>query len=358
MLIFVFSLIGMLVIAICLALFPLINWPLVKAPLFKVSNKKLSSSLLLPGLLFIIIPMLICGLYYHWGNFGAFKRWYTTQLNKDEIKKLKQELKTPEVVIARMRQHLIKDPNSAEGWYLLGRLYFSLAKYRDAVEVLAKAYALQPQNEDIRLQYAQSLFFAQDQQLQGVAKDIIDQTLLKQPYNLMALNLKAIDAYHKNDFQTALDAMKKILPAYKPGSVESTNLLQLITQTQYKISATHQPVQVVVIVKLAKSLRNQVTAQEKVFIYAKAVTGPPMPLAIVQKQVSDIPCKVILDDSTAMLKGMNLSNFTKVKIIARVSPSGQALPQTGDLIGQSSVVELANVKQPVTVEIADKYNKD
>jgi cytochrome c-type biogenesis protein CcmH len=86
-------------------------------------------------------------------------------------------------------------------------------------------------------------------------------------------------------------------------------------------------------VSLAPELKTSVAATDTVFVYAQAVSGPKMPLAIVRKQVSDLPLTVALTDALAMMPNMKLSNFTEVKLLARVSKSGNAMTQPGDLLG-------------------------
>jgi cytochrome c-type biogenesis protein CcmH len=101
---------------------------------------------------------------------------------------------------------------------------------------------------------------------------------------------------------------------------------------------------VTVEVSLASELKPSASPSDTLFIYAQALTGPKMPLAIVRKQVSDLPVKVTLDDSTAMMPAMKLSNFGEVKLLARISKSGQAVKQAGDLIGtvENAAVSGAN----------------
>jgi cytochrome c-type biogenesis protein CcmH len=93
-------------------------------------------------------------------------------------------------------------------------------------------------------------------------------------------------------------------------------------------------------VSLAKSLAGKVSPEDTVFIFAKATQGPKMPLAILRKQVKDLPLSFSLDDSQAMSPQTRLSGFAEVVVGARVSKSGEAMPQPGDLQGQSAPVKL------------------
>ena len=89
------------------------------------------------------------------------------------------------------------------------------------------------------------------------------------------------------------------------------------------------------------------------FIFAKAKNGPPMPLAAVRKQVKDLPIEVILDDSMAMMPTMKLSSFKQVEIVARISKSGSAKAQSGDLQSDSHIAS-AGQKETVKLRI-NKY---
>jgi cytochrome c-type biogenesis protein CcmH len=84
-------------------------------------------------------------------------------------------------------------------------------------------------------------------------------------------------------------------------------------------------------VSLSPALKSSVSPNDTVFVFARAVDGPPMPLAIVRLKVADLPASFRLDDSNAMAPNMNLSSFDKVTVTARVSKSGNAMPQSGDL---------------------------
>lgn len=91
-------------------------------------------------------------------------------------------------------------------------------------------------------------------------------------------------------------------------------------------------------VRIAPALTGKYGAGDTVFIYARAAEGPPMPLAILRRKASELPLEFALDDSMAMAPGAELSSFPRIVVTARVSRSGQAKPQAGDLQGASTPV--------------------
>ncbi len=104
-------------------------------------------------------------------------------------------------------------------------------------------------------------------------------------------------------------------------------------------------------VSLSPELQKSVNPGDTVFIYAQALSGPKMPLAIVRKQVSDLPITVTLNDTMAMMPKMKLSNFDQVKLLARISKSGNAMSQAGDLLGVVEQVSLSGENNPHTIII-------
>ena len=98
--------------------------------------------------------------------------------------------------------------------------------------------------------------------------------------------------------------------------------------------------------KLAKTAK----PDDTLFVFARAANGPRMPLAVMRAKVSELPMKYRLDESMAMQPGMNLSHFDQVVVVARISPSGEAMPQKGDLQGTSKTVNVGKDKADITID--------
>lgn len=300
------------------------------------------------------VPMIAALLYYHWGSETQLAAYYQQQRMAPKVQAMLEELQTPDEVIDRLKERLAIEPDSAKGWYLLGRIYFTQAEFAEAVDAFAKAYKLDESDTDVATQYAQSLYFADQHQLQPNTKQIVDKVLKAEPGNFAALNLLAVAAYEQKDFDTAIhywEQMLSLIPEMDPAHQEILNAIsqaQVARQDSQKTTATEK---LTVQVDLAEPLRKQVSPETTVFIYAKSVDGPPMPAAIVRKQVKDLPATVTLSNDDAMNPAYTLSQLSKALVVARVSASGKAMPETGDLEGESKPLVVSEQTGVVHVTI-------
>ena len=108
-------------------------------------------------------------------------------------------------------------------------------------------------------------------------------------------------------------------------------------------------------VSLDPALQNNLDPEHTLFVYARAAKGPRMPLAIVRLKAGELPLKTQLDASMAMMPQMSLTKFQQVIFLARVSASGNAMPQPGDLIGETGVLEWQKLDKPVSIIINKQH---
>jgi cytochrome c-type biogenesis protein CcmH len=105
-------------------------------------------------------------------------------------------------------------------------------------------------------------------------------------------------------------------------------------------------------VKLAPALADKAAPTDTVFIFARPAQGSKTPLAILKRQVKDLPAAFTLDDSMAMTPSLALSNFSEVIVGARVAKSGNAIPQSGDLEGLSPPIKAGATGLTIVIDRA------
>jgi cytochrome c-type biogenesis protein CcmH len=277
-------------------------------------------------------------------------------------------------MIKRLEQKLKDDPGSAQGWLMLGRSYVYTNRYPDAVRAYAQAEALtDPPDAQLYAEYAEAMALANGDRLAGAPERLVEKSLKLQPDNPNALWLAGMIAFQKADY---LGAVKYWEPLQKVTNLDSEQgriLADFLAQARAgkpldKIipAATEAAAQesapvpappaagggatLKVHVALDPALAPKAAPDDIVFIFARAVQGSPMPLAIVRKQVKDLPVDVVLDDSLAMMPAMKLSAFPEVVVGARISKSGNAMPASGDLQSLSDALQTSNA-QPVNITI-------
>jgi cytochrome c-type biogenesis protein CcmH len=310
-----------------------------------------------------LIPLLAVMLYAGLGNFNAINP-------APEMLASKKDPQQDAIIqmVEGLAQKMQANPNNAEGWMMLGKSYKHLDQYDKAVNAYEHAYKLLGDKTDVMLEYAEALSFANDELVTGKSADLVFKVLAKEPNNPNALWLAGMAKAQAGEFMAAKKLWTQLADSLPKGSEALQETQDLLTKLDAKIAeATGQPVEappvtkpetapsaavgdiaVIAQVSLAPELLAKTSPTDTVFIYAQAATGSPMPLAIVKKQVSDLPLSVTLTDSLAMTPAMKLSNFPEVKLLARVSKSGNAMKQAGDLIGLIGNVSVTD-KMPHTI---------
>jgi cytochrome c-type biogenesis protein CcmH len=263
-------------------------------------------------------------------------------------------------LIEQLRKKLEQNPNDGVGWGLLARSYMAMERYADAVPIFERATKLDPDNAGLLADFADALAVHQGRKLEGRPESLIQKSLKLDPHNVKALMLSGTIAYNRKDFARAVkewedahtylpaddqessDQLKASIAEAKRrmGGGPSMNMLVAnppMEQAKPTKAAppSGQSRAITGKVILGPNLANRASLPDTLFVFAKDVAGPPMPVSIVRASRKDLPFTFRLDDSTSPMPSRKLSDIDTVVIVARLSKSGKAMAESGDLEGMS-----------------------
>ena len=282
-------------------------------------------------------------------------------------------------MVDKLAQRLKQDPNDGEGWGMLARSYSVMERNDEALDAYAHAVALRKDDASLLVDYADALGVKNQHSLVGEPMKLIARALKIDPANLKGLALAGTEAFMRKDYAQAeryWSEVQKIGPAENPLVQQVAASLQEArsragvtgagatpltaapaqapaTPAKTPAASTKAPAGAAAsvggTVTLSTALRGQVSPQDTVFIFARPANGGRMPLAAQRVQVKDLPYRFTLDDSKSMSPSMPLSSSAQVVVGARISKSGDAIPQPGDLSGQAGPIALGT--QGIALEI-------
>ncbi|MEO8936259.1 MAG: c-type cytochrome biogenesis protein CcmI [Burkholderiaceae bacterium] len=263
----------------------------------------------------------------------------------------------------------LKDrPDDAEGWTMLARSYTVLARYKDALPAYQRATELEPKNADLLADYSDATAAANGGKASRESLALIDRALAIDPKQPKALALSGTNAFERGDYAGAVSQWQKIADALPPDSEFHRQVMANIDEARRRgniaapvanaaapvaraaaggpsVAAAPGPEALTGTVTLDPALAAQASPNDTVFVLARPESGR-MPLAVFRATVKDLPLKFRLDDSMAMTPTMKISDMKQVIVAARISKSGNAITQPGDLAGEVGPVA------PGTKEIA------
>jgi len=324
-------------------------------------------SITLAGLL-LLIPLIVAATYFEVGTPDALG------VSGREVAQTQQAINGGEgmpplsELVKGLERQLEENPDNADGWFLLGRTYMNLSQYADAVRAYRRLDELQPDNSPVQIALADALSMQNGGQIPQQAVQLLGAVYQREPENVIALWLLGRASLQQEAPGLALEFWSKAYPLLDEEPEMQAELGSAIRELESQTGLSTNipraeaalpdimapepmiaeretqtpagPGGVTVEVVLDPELMDGTSPNDTVFVYAKASAGPPMPLAVARKRVADLPLRVTLSDEMAMMPQMKLSGFPRVKVGARVSRTGQAIAQSGDL--QSIEVETAS----------------
>ncbi len=270
--------------------------------------------------------------------------------------------------IARLEQKLKDKPDSVEGWTMLGQSYFVVQRYDEAKQAYIKALDLVNQADpEILVLTAEASAFSNNEIFGQYEKSLLAKALFINPNHQRGLWYSGYAAFTTSDFSNAVkhwQALLTLVPTDRPevkaslmqflnSAREKSGLAPLEEETQVAQQETQDQRTIEVSVQLNKNVNQQAASGDTLFIYARALQGLKMPLSLARLTVANLPAKVTLTKGMAMMPSMDIGTFDKVEVIARISKSGQAITQKGDLVSSPIVVDFS---QSNTAKVDLKIN--
>ena len=292
-------------------------------------------------LAFAMVAVVVAGTLLFYQFWGASVELKATGLLD---KAAQAELTKPEreQLISYLQQAADKNPQNQEWYYLYGRMLTVNSEFDRAAKVFADILVTLPEEavEDRAVTLtllAQAKFFAADQKADEETYNLLKESLELQPDNRRTQGLAGMLAFELNKYQAAIEHWKAVWLSL-PDSPEAQMLAQGIQRAAERLQEQGETADlswmkrasIKVLVDLSEEARQAVKADDTVFVLARAVSGPPMPLAARKLTVADLPQVITLSDAQAMAPGMNISSYDQLTLVARVSASGQPQPQSGD----------------------------
>ncbi len=254
---------------------------------------------------------------------------------------------------AAIRERLQQDPEDAEGWFMLGRVFMAKQQFGDAVTAYQRSYDLIGEEPGVMFALADALAMRNNGSLAGEPEQLVLRGLELSPNFPNGLWLAGMAAEQRQDFKAAHAYWTRLLPMIEDNprsALEVRNLIRILEEREPELASTAVAAaaasgerQLSLSVDITPELRAQAGPDTAVFVYARAQQGPPMPLAVKRLTLAELPVSLTLGDEDAMMPAMKLSGFDEVVVGARVSLSGNPVAQDGDFFTE---LESINSAQP------------
>lgn len=319
-------------------------------------------------LISVFVPMLALLVYLELGMHAASEESFLAEQKAEPV----HQQQSVEEMAQKLEKHIEKNGGSAEEWVMLARSHKYMKKYGLAAKAFAVALEKDGNDAQLMLERAEMLALDNNRAFNDEARNLILAAYKLEPDNANVLWFVGVAEFQKENHQQAINHLTKLLPLARGDENVVKSIIGIVSKSRESLiaegkempelvdllsvealaseqsiatsaktddvnSASVAVTQLQVAVDVAESVKQKFSANDVVFVYAKAKQGPRMPLAAQRVTLADLPVTITLDDSMAMVDGMNISAFDQLVVSARVTKSASAIAQSGDYIGQSEL---------------------
>jgi len=252
-----------------------------------------------------------------------------------------------EKMVAEFALKMEKDPGNLKGWAMLARSYRILGRNQDAANAYARAGSFINDDPELLAEYADTLASVSNGNFSGKPLALINQALKIDPNNLLALWLSGSASFAAQNYKAAVQVWERLANQLPPGSEEARAIQGSIAEARSKggltstIASVGGSKGISGKIELSAELKSQVKPSDTVLVIARQ-PGERMPVAVLKVAVGDFPMNFVLTDALAMNPNMPISKLSEVAIEVRISKTGMAKPEAGDLMSSVQTVKVGS----------------
>ena len=292
-----------------------------------------SSKLTVIGLC-IFITVLSAGFYFFLGDATRIAEKNTQQpMTQDGVEKM----------VAQFAAKMEQDPTNLQGWVMLARSYRILGRNEEAAKAYERAGNFIDSDPQLLADYADVLASNANGSFTGKPLKLINQALKLDPNNLMALWLSGTASYAAGNYKAAVQTWEKLAQQLPPGTEDARSIEASIADARAKgglsSKASVNTKGISGKIEIAADIKSKVRSSDIVMVIARK-PGERMPVAVLRTSVSEFPMSFSLTDALAMNPSSPLSQLSEASIEVRISKTGMAMPESGDLISAPQTVKV------------------
>lgn len=320
-------------------------------------------------LVVVLLPLLALGFYREMAAPPGLPDWWqlraemgpsVDRLMRGEVPAETATGHTLADFVRLLQDRLQRDPRNADGWFMLGIAYMQLEMVQQASTAFEHAWRLRPGESRYALLYAQSRVFSNEGQLDPQSRQLLESVLAREPAHEGALLMYGLAAHRSGDHGAAVALLERlqqqraernagagspVLAQVDAALADARQRLRQAADGQGAVAKAGLRVKV----RVDRGVAGQYSPDDTLYVFARALAGPPMPLAVVKRRAGELPLTLELDDSQSMLPQQPLSSVAEITVTARISRHGGPEPQPGDL--EAVAVPVRQGSKTQTVEL-------
>jgi len=294
----------------------------------------------------LFVAILSAGFYFYLGDAAQIAQRSTEKpMTQESVEKMVEEF------AAKMD----KEPDNLKGWAMLARSYRILGRNAEAANAYARAGAFVDSDPQLLADYADVLAANANGNFAGKPQQLINKALAQDPNNLLALWLSGTAAFNAQNYKAAVQSWEKLAKQLPAESDEARAIAASIAEARSKggLAPASAPVisnqGVSGQVEIAPELKSKIKAGDVLMVIARK-PGERMPVAVLKTPVTAFPINFVLNDALAMSPNALISQMPEVSVEVRISKTGMAMPEAGDLISLSQTIKVGTTNARLIIE--------